>query len=308
MFWNYSHQFFVDLLKKLAPERAVELDALIKAHGIVFKVDDKSEHHRMEAHPVSKEIIVGTRSEERLWAYAYTYLGIYDALSKQKSKDATAPLPDLKPFVELLDWAITEDIDSIKAKIMSLERSSEPMPSDSPKPFVKAGSKLADVAGGLALCALAYILLHEIAHIYLGHEKSKGLESVLNEKAADVWAAEWMLSATNLDAARRKPRLVGVALGLLWLLTLEIYFGPKESMTHPPTYDRLFQLLDRIVVSEEGGIDSEGHLVWSFVQVAMAYHMEKAGIPLPIQKQFASFKELVDNYIDTISKIPKRQI
>jgi hypothetical protein len=310
MHWEYSHEFFVDLLKKITPERSDELEQLLREHSIQFRVDDVSQRCRIWTVPATHEIFVATGCDARLWAYSYAYLGIYAELAKLKKDDlaarATAFQRNISGFVQLLEWAVAEDLAAIRAHRMREDHTSASLPDWASTPFdSNPESKLPGVAGGLANTAIGYILLHEIAHIVLGHKPGEGVDRILEEKEADYWAADWIAGPDDLDSSLRKPRLVGIALGLIWLLTLEIHLGPEVSTTHPPSYDRLFQVLSRVLPAGVDNVDTEGHLVWSFAQVAIALHLTKVGIPLHEQKQFNSFKEMVDYYVEIISRLKK---
>jgi Peptidase U49 len=85
--------------------------------------------------------------------------------------------------------------------------------------------------------AVAWILLHEIAHVRLGHEPDNG-RSHKQEKEADEFAAKWVFKEVPTDR-EREFRIPVVGVALVWLLL----FAPVGGDTkHPPAYARVMHV------------------------------------------------------------------
>lgn len=147
-----------------------------------------------------------------------------------------------------------------------------------------------------ATVALGFILLHELAHIRLGHTAAKGLLSIEQEKEADRAAADWLLGSPDLDSKELLKRQLGVTIALGWLASRNVYVG-HSSKTHPPAWDRLYQVLDQYV--------ENGHaFAWAFAASMLGVHIEnQRRSEIDLGKEFDSFKEGVNDYIDVLSRL-----
>jgi hypothetical protein len=80
-------------------------------------------------------------------------------------------------------------------------------------------------------------LLHEIAHVRLGHEPDNG-RSHKQEEEADEFAAKWVFKEVPTDR-EREFRILVVGVALAWLLL----FAPVGGDTkHPPAYARVMHV------------------------------------------------------------------
>jgi hypothetical protein len=193
-------------------------------------------------------------------------------------------------------WAVESDLAGKR------KEQGPPWPAHLPRPSPNvAHASDEHCATELFLCAAAFLLHHEFAHLRLNHSPYSELESVdsiLQEKEADFEAAEWILGelADELDPMFQK-RALGVGLGLVWIASLYVYAQTKmEHITHPPAYDRLFQVMEKHV--HDGG-----NLPWAFVQSVLALHLQNQGIPHDFDREFESFKHAADYFVDVISKM-----
>ena len=239
---------------------------------------------------------------DRLWAVCFAYYRFYRAIAEHKlSGHAERELdlrstPQLTEAGDLLKWAVESDLAGKRKEELP------PWPDHLPRPHadVPHGSD-EHCATELFLCAVAFLLHHEFAHLRLDHIPYSELESVDSigeEKEADFAAAEWILGelTNELDPMFQK-RALGVGLGLVWIAALYVYAERKvESTTHPPAYDRLFQVTERHVLDP-------GNLPWAFVQSVLALHLQNLNIEHDIDREFASFKDAADYFVDVISKM-----
>lgn len=87
-------------------------------------------------------------------------------------------------------------------------------------------------------------------------------------------------------------------MGLVSLASLyvHVYLGPGENNTHPPVYDRLYQVVSRHV-------NDPDNLPWAFIATALALHLQNKNIEHDREREVTSFKDTADYYIDVISKL-----
>ena len=289
-------------LRNIAPEKKDALEKLIQDQPISFIIEPDAPRIRFAADLAKKEIKIGRPCLDRLWALAFGYYRFYRAISQQKLKDVKVREIDLTQTAELrqagglLKWAIEADLKAKAGEAIPPWPDGLPFPRD-------GDAKLSDenCATELFLSATGYILHHELAHIRLNHRPYAELqphEAIQQEKEADFAASDWLLDGLDdeLDPAFQK-RALGICLGTLWITALYVYAGRKiESKTHPPAYDRLFQVVSRHV--HDGG-----NLPWAFLTTALDLHLQNQQIPHDQNREFESFKDAADYAVDVISKM-----
>jgi hypothetical protein len=298
----YLHRHVLITLGTIAPEREQEYRAEFNRLNIKFLLDPNEQGIRFAAAQESKQILVGTACLERLWAIAFAYYRFYRELAAQRLADQANRIielrrtPELCEAGDLLKWAVEADL------LSKAEQAPPTWPAHLPRPRPDAPHASDEhCATEMFLAAVAYILHHEFAHLRKDHQTYGELESVdaiRQEKEADFEAAEWILGALpdEHDPMFQK-RALGVGLGLVWIASLYVYAGQKaESSTHPPAYDRLFQVMERYV-------HDPNNLPWAFVQTVLALHLQNQNVPHDIDREFSSFKEAVDYSVDVISKM-----
>lgn len=202
--------------------------------------------------------------------------------------------PELQQAGDLLSWATSVDW-QIEAEGKQRQTPLPDWPESLPRPIespFKASNE--DVADKLFVSAVGFILHHELAHIQFGHTKSNGVESILNEKDADRAAAKWLLDGLEADDKEFVQRIFGIAVALLWTATLEAYV-PSSGETHPPGYDRLYQILSLFV-------DDDWHPVWSFVSIALKMHLDASGAQFDREMSHQTARDAANYFCDILSK------
>jgi hypothetical protein len=280
---------FPRIMCQSAPERAEETLALLRQHQVHFYADQKGASIRFEVLPSAGLITVGTLGVGRLWAHAYGAFTLYDAVSCKHASglgllrlDSTSALRSGKA---LMKWAIDADLALARDPTAAdkhewIKRIPDglPLPFDD-RPFASPEH----VADDLALLATGFIFFHELAHLELAHRECKGEASHGQEHEADAWAARWMLESTVIEPLARTKRLLGVAIGLGWLASNEIYQGVERSESHPPSHERLQRILS-------SHVPEPNHVVWAFTLVFIDLHLQTRGIlPKPSQS-FSTFR------------------
>jgi hypothetical protein len=300
-------RYLVPSIWGVAPEKARRLTDELLRLGVDFVFDESVNRIYFGADVRNKKIVLGLPCLERLWAVCYAYYCFYTAVVEQRLQNPRIREVDLqgterlKKASALLHWATRVDVEIKTALREGREPKIEQWPAALPKPARNSplGSDQ-NCADELFLCAVGYCLHHEYAHLYLGHppaDKVSDDESIREEKEADGAAARWLLEEIeNESDSRFEKRALGIGLALVWLTALYIYVGPAKKPTHPPPYDRLYQVFVQ-------WIDDPNNLAWAFVMTVLVTHIQNQKIEHDANREFESFREAVDYYIDVISRL-----
>jgi len=208
------------------------------------------------------------------------------------------------PADSLLNWAVSRDLQQWLAQIEGAQRPLEDILAGAgvklPSGLLRSLTVDQRVLGeGLFRLASAFILLHELAHLQFGHVTCKGSVSIQQEKDADRFAAEWLVNLSQKQPIDRMANLYGISVALLWLTLFDVFFWPRQSETHPPGYDRLYQVLDQVV---DRSNDDEELLIWDFLSRILFLHCDAAGIQVEAGRLQGSPRDRVNYLIDLISK------
>lgn len=287
-------------LLRNAPERSNDLIGLIKKHGVRFAFDGSADRILFTADSSNRLITVGEGCLERLWACSCAYFIFYDKMRSASQNDpATHEIrlgvdPELDGAMNLLSWATSVDW-QVAAEGGNRTEPLPNWPLDLPMPIAnpEKGSN-EDIADKLFLSALGFILHHELAHIRLDLFGSEGVDSILAEKEADREAARWLVDGLDEQDERFSQRILGVATALCWLASLNAYVS-FSSRTHPPGYDRLFQVLS-------GFVTNDWHDVWIFVATPLMFHLDASGIKFDSTMRHQNPREAVNFYCDLLSR------
>ncbi|MBD4053771.1 cell death peptidase Lit, partial [Xanthomonas citri pv. citri] len=84
------------------------------------------------------------------------------------------------------------------------------------------GSEDSQVASEIFLCAIAWILHHEISHVVLQHPLVTTAFSTQEEREADSHATKWILGNLYESAPELKKRALGIATAVLCIQSLEV--------------------------------------------------------------------------------------
>lgn len=299
------NDFVLGLMKERTPEKADALQSVIDSHHIGFCFDETEERVFFTSQAETGQIRIGLTCSTRLMAHAFAYLSAnFAQIEKARNVVHGLPIPPdydqrLQAAGELLTWTVTQDV---KCKLPRYARNLVPdhLPDDLVQLLGKClQPKHHDVAGELFANALVWILYHEIAHIQMGDSKCDGYESIEQEKRADRMAADWMLDSNQIEPVDQWKRQVGIAIALGWLTAPTVYLGPGSMTTHPHGYDRLFQIIDRVVEPEQAD-------VWMFVQMILVLHVHNRQLRVDESRMGASFRDNCNYLIDIISKLPPR--
>jgi hypothetical protein len=298
----------IEVLRKAAPGRSAALDDLVAALRPQFLLDMEEARILFRACGDSHTISVGVKCTCRLQAHAYGYAIM---LSLQATHDYLRMSPEerlrlFQPADHFLNWAGSRDLQQWLAQIEGRERPLDEMLKgegvDLPDGLI-AGLSIEQRALGMDLFRLAsaFILLHELAHLHFGHRACTGNVSIQQEKDADRFAAEWLTNSALTSFSDRMLRLLGIAVALLWLAAFDVFLGPRQSTTHPPAYDRVYQVLDQVV---DRSNENEELFLWYFVSNVLFSQLHAANIQIDTGQMQGLPRDWVNHLIDVISKRP----
>ncbi len=279
-----------EAMVNIAPERRAEF-ARDHAELVLEYVDD----HRWICHVdvANRHVTIGRKVMEVLWAASLAYFRLYLEIQRRTGGNASisvqfelAEVPLLKEAVDLLRWAMDSWLNSLPV----------PWPSNLPQP-VPNPQHASDlhVADELSLCAIAFIVHHELAHVRLNHVGKSELDS---ERDADRAASEWILGGLADEADKEfVKRALGVAVALEALVARGIHTGVYGGTSHPRSFDRMMNTFDQHVTDGD-------HPVWFFLSAILKLHLDNAlhGATIPV-RPFDSARECVDSYVDALSRI-----
>lgn len=294
---------FFPSLEKIAPEKAADLRRVMDEHRVTFKIEDREDSFFFFANPSEKTITAGVGSMGRLWATAYGYFCLYTLVANIAKDDIhTVHDVDLRQderitkAATLLEWTINveheiADLTAQKKEVPSAFEWPIDLPKPSPNPPHASDNQVADE---LFLCAGAFILHHELAHIRLGHRASwdaKKMRAIEDE--ADMAAANWLLEGLRQEDDKFVKRVLGVALALSWMASLSVYV-PEDKVNHPPSCQRLHRVISEFVFDPQ-------HVAWAFVSTILRASMEARKMTYDEQREAASFKDDVEYCISVFN-------
>lgn len=275
----------------IAPERAEEF--INKFPNLTIQYLDTDEWI-CNSNSKTCHINISRSVAETAWCLSYCYMVFY-----QKYYDGKMILEKRKIYykddeeafraAQLYKWAFDNWLYQNLRRPWDLNF---PYPKNPPQSFFEK------VATELSLCALAYMLHHELAHIILRHEKSNdNYVNIEAEKEADIYAANWILD-NNLktDGPVFRKRALGIAVALEMLIAKGIY---KKDINHLIDHPRAF---DRLINTLSNFITNPNHAVWAVLVSTLSIHLNNAGISLP-EKLYETFYDCLDDYLNLLSHL-----
>lgn len=224
----------------VARERAHDFCDLLATHKITLVLDYKP-NQRFSALPPLRKVFLGVDGLERSWAYSYLFAGAWTLFLDGSPQAISAPDTTVldEHMSRSLAWAIENDVD----------HAGSIFPADLTKPRANPydGSGFEKLLFNSFVTAVAWITLHEIAHIVLGHSATPTDDLAklrADELAADQWAADWLLEKASSDHDR-VTRLSGISLGVALAAYLEMWTDHSGPSDHPIYPERLVAILDR---------------------------------------------------------------
>jgi hypothetical protein len=311
---NLKSQAFITMLIEsiahVAPEKANELEQLIQSNNILIEIDTTPVEVGFHVSPEKSTITFGLHSLELLWVRAFAYCSLYEFLTSmvlagKDIRDVDLTVPEIKPPMDLLSWAI-----SMELKIRDGVVDKKEWPLGLPRPFQgKSRKSLESAADELFLVAFASILHHEIGHIACGHTPNtleygpdrkltpSSRETCLRwEKEADAWSASWLLGGLECTDNRFLKRALGLSLALVWIATRNIHTGIWDDKSHPPAWDRIYHNIKQHIP------DRPDHPVWTFIGYVLTLHLISQN-SLPLIQEVETPEDWVNKLLDHLSRL-----
>lgn len=258
----------LDSLIRIAPEREAETRALLE--GVRFELTDEPDfdfHARKDG-----VISIPERGVELLWVVSYVFWQRYTAYKNAVAAIAAGSVPpdaQLQPSLDLIDWALANQ---------DIEHPGLPWPPALPEPTgfeASVGEPRPErVADELAMCALGWLLHHELAHITNDDfRKVPPEQSRAREREADAAATRWLLDRAPQGMPTDK-RALGIAVATVTLAALEIEGPPKrpELRTHPPAAERIDESLTHPALGDD-------NTIFVVAAIGLRLFMDRAEIP-----------------------------
>lgn len=275
----------------VAPERACACKQYRDQNKIDFVVVDEI-GFRVRVRPCAQsqtiEIVLPIASLEYLWAFShYCWVLTQEyALAQQTGALSFDCLGNnrLRGSNNILQWARTNLVGT----------GIDPWPSEGPRPTLDSDSGSDEhVATELFLCAIGWMLHHEIAHVVLEHPLIGTAFAQQEERDADHHATNWLLEGQHADAPELKKRVLGITVALLCLQSLEVNDHLCLRNTHPAAHDRIFSNLNNYQA-----INHE--IVAAFSSVILQYLFHDTGISANLDGH--SFAEILGDLLYVISR------
>ncbi len=279
-----------EAIVNIAREREGEFDHTFSEFVLEY-LDDHQWICRVDR--AKKHIWLSRKVMEVLWAASLAYFRLYDQLQRVMAGRSSISIElnlrnggVLQEGMRLLQWALNAWINNLDGE----------WPIHLPKPVPGPREKSDEhVSDELALCAIAFMLHHELSHIRLQHQ---GGNQVAAEREADEAATNWILvGVPDQQDWEFIKRTFGMAVALAVPVAYGIHTGKYGGRTHPRSYDRLIHELDRYV-------HDPNHDAWFFVTTILTLHLDNADHEAQVSKgPFNSARECVDAYVKALSHI-----
>jgi hypothetical protein len=279
-----------DAIINIAPERTEQFK--IEFPNLTIKYVDDGEWI-CNANSSNTTITISKRVAETAWCLSYCYMTLFqkycagNMYTERTVLDFTKDKEAMEA-AHLYKWALDNWLAPDNEKQWNLEL---------PHPQIPAPTFYHYLANQLSLCALAFIMHHELAHIKLGHQyTSDHYLNIESEKEADLYAAEWFLNNDGIDKSTFNVRAYGIAIALEMIVARGLYKKDINTIVdHPRPFDRLLYTLQNY-------ISDENHPVWQILVHSFSLHLYNAKVQIP-EKEYYSFFECLDDYIDVLSQI-----
>ena len=256
----------------------------------------------------TKTIVLSRKSLEILWASSYAYLiyftdvvqakGLLTPLTDNKETKVIdlEKIPSAYGAMNLLAWAFGNWISKVDT----------PWPHDLAKPIRNPKSDSSEnLADELTLCAVAFLLHHELAHSHLNHEpETVSFDKISQERDADYSAAEFLLSGLAPNDRFFIKKSLAIAIAVSNPIGQGIYTGYWGGNTHPRAYDRLVHVLDRFIDDK-----FPFHEAWIFSWSIIKLHIDGSKLANTLSVNNApakvdSYRHLLDLFINDLSNLP----
>lgn len=276
----------------IASEKKYDLNKLIDDNNIIISFVNEPNFNirvtKIEG-DVHHKIVLPVACLEYLWAFSHFFWVFTQEYSKaQENNDENFDLAGndrLRCSNELLAWA----------KINLQTTGLETWPEKEPKPEAHSqGSEDSKVATEIFLCAIAWIIHHEIAHVVLQHPLVTTAFSIQEERQADLHATDWILGGIPHSTPELKKRTLGIVAAVLCIQSLEVNTKNSSQNTHPNAYERIHYNTERYPVGND-------QLIEALCTVTLQYIFNEKNINVNVDGE--SFSSILGDLLYDISRL-----
>lgn len=251
-------RFMKDLRRapeRIAPERVQELTENVY-FGDEWSIRTCEGEAMFYAIPGDeREIAVSTAGLASLWCLAYAATHLMDIASRAQRQKHDEHQVDIS--AEYQDRNLDEYIDYAR----SLFHSDKPWPDKLPTPDSSAAAEsLEGRVNNVFFGAAAWVLLHEVAHLHLGHQKQSPANlRVRDEHEADAFATRWILEQAG-NGLFLEFRILMASVALSWVM-LDATVKSKGT-DHPAAITRFNEVtaLYRIATRRSSALENSAYL------------------------------------------------
>jgi len=232
----FSFDPLAKLLRQAAPRKAADLDAILSRLQPICELDRQSDRILFQARPSPCTIRIGIECTRRLQAHTYA-AGIFFSTPECLEMGIEECRKLYAPADHLLNWAVSRELQQ-SLKHGGMDDSLDDLLAGLGKELpVDILSSLNDTQRLFGYClfrfAIAFILLHELAHQEYRHTFCEGYWSIQQENDSDRFAADWLLEgASRSTKALQSNRCyipVGIAVCPLVADNLQYLLGASSD-------------------------------------------------------------------------------
>ncbi|MEX2281224.1 MAG: phage exclusion protein Lit family protein [Gemmatimonadota bacterium] len=277
-------------LVNVAPEKGAAIQEELVKLKVRLVVDQSTDSlFKARLRDGRPDICCSVYGAEVLWAAAFGYIAVHRRLKEFGGStivfaeiDCTAHLP------ELLSFAFDRRYG---------QQDERPWPVQLPRPEAyESPQEINDVnlSTELWLCAVAWILHHEVTHVRLGHLQ-KGDYELRDEVAADEGATNWLLEGVT-DPGIALKRSLGIAIAVVANAAFALHRnirGSIGSRTHPPAGERILRAMSHTSLADD-------HQAQELAAVAVKIHLDRFEMAAPLGP-FANSSDCLNAYCGTLT-------
>jgi Peptidase U49 len=243
---------------RLALERKDDYLALFG--GALPHVDFTNTMANFEAHVSEPSVEIRFSALLSLWATAKAALHISNAMAAAMrdaiERNEDSAVLQFKPGTTTYEGRVMIDLAKVLIEDANAKWRSDVASPDHSADLMGTEAKI----NNLFLGACGWCILHEIAHIVLGHQATTSRDRLLQQEfEADEWATNWILDRCP-TVEERRFRILCCATALAWVGLVDAV--RRGSSDHPHASERLVECAGRFGDGDlSGAIEIAMHLL-----------------------------------------------
>lgn len=234
-----------------------------------------------------RQIVLYENYNQFLWCVCYTLLVVYSEGYEKPLKSGT-----YEGTLENTD--IVNEAYMVLSRGLSLlrEYSREPF-YDLPNPKTRCENEYVGMANAIFCASMRFIILHEFAHQYYGHNKANatGEESIENELEADDYAMRYI--SKSFDGGSGRTSKFGSIAGMLSLFLMDEQLG--GNINYPDLDVRLRTTLERLQLHEEDDL-------WAIGVMGIKLWAVKYDKRLQEELSYDTPKAMFDHFVEQLGQ------